>query len=173
MAQVLVPIDYQATGGARRRVESCPHSHQRASGLVGGGQGPDLPYHFHPCRIAVDRRRKFPHERHGPFRDEDQDARLPIPLPDPGPQDAGDSHQSRRLRCERLLHRWTAHLDSIPLRRPYCPQTVAPKAWSTGPIGFAKELPLPPAKFRPTGLLPESVTMRDPESPERMKLLAT
>src|SRR2546422_11102875 len=47
---------------------------------------------------------------------------------------------------------------------------ATPRAWSTGSIGLANEAPLPPAKHSPTGLFPVSVTMSDPESPERMKL---
>src|SRR5258705_12599168 len=52
----------------------------------------------------------------------------------------------------------------------YCVAIVAPKAWSTGPIGLANEPPEPPAKQSPTGLLPVSVTIREPESPERMNV---
>src|SRR4029079_13193633 len=53
---------------------------------------------------------------------------------------------------------------------PYCVANVGfPRAWSTAPMGFANEPPEPPAKQRPTGLLPVSVTMSEPESPELMK----
>src|SRR5882762_9440505 len=50
----------------------------------------------------------------------------------------------------------------------YCVAIVAANLWSTGPIGFSKEPPEPPAKQSPTGLLPDWVTMSEPESPARM-----
>ena len=57
--------------------------------------------------------------------------------------------------------------------RDYWLQTVTPNACSTGEIGFANELFVPPAKQRPTGLFPDSVTISEPESPDRMNELAT
>src|SRR6266550_959572 len=52
----------------------------------------------------------------------------------------------------------------------YCVAIVALNRERIGPIGLAKLPPDPPAKQRPTGLLPDWVTINEPESPERMNV---